>query len=279
MKLKIAATGLGGLIGSRIEYLLKNDIDFVNIRSQDVDITNRDAVTSYINQLDVDMVLHLAAMTDVDGCEVRKDDAWKINVEGTRNVFDAAQAKNIPFIYVSTGFVFDGEHPPYVEDSIPHPISYYATTKYEAEKIVSGKGMIIRIDYPYGHRTAEKNDFVHTLINMLRERKPIKGIVDQIFTPTYIDDIAAAISYLAYNFTPSVYHIVGSDSLSGIDAITLIGEVFEIDTDWVDTTTYKEFYKDKAARPRNNIMKSTRNNFVEMKSFREGLEDLKIIGL
>ncbi|KXK10823.1 MAG: dTDP-4-dehydrorhamnose reductase [Microgenomates bacterium OLB23] len=275
MKLKIATTGLSGLLGSRIHELLANEVEFIMLSQAELDITQKAAVNSYLDRIDADFLLHLAAFTNVDACETERETAWAINVEGTRNLLEAAQKKDMQFIYMSTGFVFDGTHPPYFEDSTPNPISHYGLTKYEGEKMVKDKGMIVRIDYPYGNQTLQKKDFVATIIEALQQKKPIKGIQDQIFTPTYIDDISGALLYLFHNFRPDIYHIVGADSTSGSAAIQTIGEVFNIDTRWVASTTYDEFYAQKAKRPRNNELKSKKNTFYAMKSFKQGLVDLR----
>src|SRR3989344_2611687 len=269
-KLKIAATGLSGLVGARMRALTDNEFEWIDLNESMLDITRKDEVASCIKNLNADLLLHLAAFTDVDGCENNKDRAWQINVEGTRNLFVSAQGKKIKFIYVSTGFVFDGDNPPYYEDSVPNPISHYGTTKYEGEKIVGNGGMIIRIDYPYGSTVAHKKDVVGSLLDLLKENKPIKGVVDQILTPTFIDDIAHAFVHLVANFDPSIFHLVGANSLSGYELIKTIGREFNIDTSSVLQTTYDEFYRDKARRPRNDIVKTKKNNFYPMKSFEEG---------
>lgn len=274
-RLKIAATGLNGLLGTRIRQVLGDSIEWIDLGKSYLNITERENVFACLNSVNADMLLHLAAFTDVDACEEKKEQAWQVNVEGTRNLFEAAQEKNIKFIYVSTGFVFDGDHPPYDEDSQPHPKSYYGLTKYEGEKILSGNAMIIRIDYPYGSQVLHKKDIVESLIYALGERKTIKGVIDQIMTPTYIDDIAHAFQYLAEHFDNAIFHLVGKDSLSGFDIIQTIGKVFNIDTSLVEKITYDEFYKNRAARPRNGILKTKKNTFYPMKTFEEGLEDLK----
>lgn len=272
MKLKIATTGLSGLVGTRLRELLHNEFDFIEVSQSDVNITDKEEVVTFFANTEADILLHLAAFTNVDACETDKETAWQVNVEGTRNLFDVAQEKNMKFIYMSTGFVFDGEHGPFYEDSQPNPISYYGLTKLEGEKIIADKGMIVRIDYPYGSIVEHKKDFVTTLVDALRENKPIKGITDQIFTPTYIDDIANAFRHLFNNFSTQTFHIVGSDSLSGYDVIKIIGDVYGIDTSWVGETTYDEFYRNKARRPKNNTLLSKNNTFSAMKTFREGVE-------
>src|SRR3989338_4807070 len=152
----IAATGLDGLVGSRIREVLQEKYDFVNLKEGVIDITSAESVQKCVHETQFDVFLHLAAFTNVDSAESERETAWKVNVDGTRNVFDAVRTKgakgkkSAKFIYISTGFVFDGLSGPYYEDSIPHPVCYYGETKLEGEKIVGLDGMIVRIDYPYG---------------------------------------------------------------------------------------------------------------------------------
>lgn len=275
-KTVIAASGLDGLVGTKIASLLKDDFDFVDLNVKIMDITDKEQVKDVINSYDFDIFLHLAAFTNVDASEENKPLAKKINVDGTQNIFDAVvTGKNKKMIYFSTGFVFDGKNPPFYENSKPNPISYYGQTKFEGEQIIKDKGMTIRIDYPYGGHVSYKKDILESIVNTLKEGKPLNGIVDQIFTPTHIDDIAYALKHLVNNFSPEIYHIVGADSISGYDIITTICDVFGISSEKVGKTTYDEFYKGKAPRPRNNTMKSVKNNFYTMKTFRQGLEFIK----
>ncbi|OGK16784.1 hypothetical protein A3H80_02425 [Candidatus Roizmanbacteria bacterium RIFCSPLOWO2_02_FULL_37_19] len=274
-KLIIAATGLDGLIGSRINTLLKNDFEFINIPESSMDITDKDKVNEIIGETNFDIFLHLAAYTDVDSAESKQEVVWKINVDGTKNIFEAVEEKGKKMVFISTGFVFDGEHPPYYEDSTRNPISFYGKTKYEGEKIVEGRGMIIRLDYPYGGKVSYKKDIVESIVSGLKQGKEIKGIIDQYFTPTLIDDVAYAVKYLFSNFSPKIFHIVGADSLTGYDIIHTICKVYGFNKDLIGKTTYSEFYKDKALRPKNSILKSKGNHFYTMKSFEEGLLYLK----
>lgn len=274
-KIRVAGTGLDGLVGSRIVELLKKDVDFIPLSQTFLDITDNKNTKSIVQSVDFDLFLHMAAYTNVDGAEKEKSTAWKVNVEGTQNIFDAVSQKNKPFISISTDFVFDGISAPFYEDSPPHPLSYYGLTKYEGEKIIKNKGMIIRLSYPYRSHFENKTDIVRSILHALKDKKPIKGIVDQILTFTFIDDIAYAFQYLFSHYSPEVFHIVGEDSISGYDAIQMIGKVFELNTSHVGRITYDDFYKGKAHRPKNGIIKSKKNTFYPMRNFEEGLRKMK----
>ena len=157
MKIPIIGTGLSGLVGSRIVELLSDKYQFEDISlATGIDITDKPAVLMVVQKNQADLILHLAAMTDVDRCEKDKlsgenGDAWKINVNGTQNIVDAAESFNKKVLYISTDFVFDGNADFYTEDDQPNPINWYAQTKYEGEKIVlqQPKNLVIRIAYPY----------------------------------------------------------------------------------------------------------------------------------
>ncbi len=272
--LKIALTGASSLVGSRIVELLSGDFQFIPLSQAQMDITNLNQVKSAIKEIDFDIFLHLAAYTDVDGAEKNKEIAYKINVEGTNNLFQEVYKKKKKFIYISTDFVFDGTTPPYDEESQPYPISCYGQTKYEGEKIVKGKSMIVRFSYPYRAKFEKKKDFVRTLKSLLEQGRTLSMVTDSLITPTFIDDIAYALKYLFQNFSPEIYHIVGGDSLSPYDAGKLIAKTFNFDENLILPISYKEYFKDRAKRPQYSQITSKKNSFYKMKTFEEGLKEV-----
>ncbi len=271
---KIAITGSTGLIGSRIIELLKNEFRFIEILQSDIDITNRDQTAAFIKKIEFDLLLHLAGYTDVDGAENKREITQKINVDGTKNVFDAVFKKNKQLIYISTDFVFDGQKPPYFEDSVPHPLSFYAQTKYEGEKIVGQKAMIVRLSYPYRKSFTPKRDFVRNIKLALEKQKPIQMVTDSLITPTFIDDIAFGLKHLINNYSPEIYHLVGGTNLSPYEAGRLIAKTFNLDDSLIRPTTYREYYENKAPRPQLSDIRSKKNHFLPMNGFQEGLKKL-----
>ena len=277
--LRISLTGASGLVGSRIIELLQNDFTFHPISQEQMDITDQNKVKETINSLDFDIFLHLAAYTNVDGAETNKEIAHKINVEGTKNIFEAVQNKGKKFIYISTGFIFDGTGQNYNEQSLSNPLSIYAKTKYQGEQIVNpptgGKAMIVRIEYPYRAKYDLKLDFVATIKKLLTENKKVNMVTDSMITPTFIDDIAYSLKYLFNNFSPEIFHIVGSDSLSPYDAGLKIAEIFNLNKNLINPILAEDYFRGKAQRPKNAIIKSIKNNFYKMKSFEEGLREVE----
>jgi dTDP-4-dehydrorhamnose reductase len=272
--IKIALTGADGLVGSRIIELLNKDFEFIPLPQSSMDITNKEQVDGALKNLDFDIFFHLAAYTNVPGAESNKELCFKINRDGTKNVFEAVNQKQKKFIYVSTDFVFDGINPPYDEDSTPNPVGVYAQSKFEGEK-VGNDGMIVRIAYPYRANFELKKDFFRTFKSYLENGKTLSMITDSLMTPTFIDDIAYGLKYLFNNYSPKIFHLVGSESLSPYEAALTVAEAFNFDKSLIGKTTYEEYVKGKARLPQYATIKSQKNNFYKMRSFKDGLEEIK----
>ncbi len=302
--MKIFGTGLSGLVGSRIAELLSDKYEFGFSK---VDITDREVILREIQNSNASVILHLAAKTDVDGCEEDKKidknrylikdipvhkyigsesgstaTAWKVNVIGTKNIADACLSFGKRLIYVSTDFVFDGENVSkegYKEDNLANPINWYGETKLEGEKIMCSSELsyvIARIAYPYRADFIRK-DFVRSILRNLRNGKRLNVITDHIMTPTLVDDIALALDLLIEANMSGIYHITGSQFITPYDAAFLIAEVFDLDKSLIFKTTREQYFKNRAPRPFNLSMNNQKisNLGIGMKSFEEGLKEIK----
>lgn len=272
--IKIAITGGNGLVGSRIIELLNKDFQFIDLNSKILDITNKNQVDEILKKIDFDFFLHLAAYTNVAKANEEKDLCLKINVQGTKNVFDAVKSRKKKFIYISTDFIFDGKNPPYFEDSIANPIGLYGYSKFEGEKIVKNNAMIIRISYPYRANFDKKNDFFRTFKKLLDQKQTLSLINNSLMTPTFIDDIAYGIKYLINNYSPEIFHLVGSQSYSPYQLGLIVAKKFNLDINLIKTTTYQQYIKIKPGIPQYSVIKTKKNNFLKMSNFEEGLEKI-----
>ncbi len=284
--MKILGTGLSGLVGSRIQELLKDKYQFENLSlTTGVDVTDRQKIFSLISSSTASLVLHLAAKTDVDGCQ--KDmaqstngQAWKINVEGTKNVINACSRSGKKLIYVSTDFVFDGKkEKPYSEEDTPDPINWYGQTKYEGEKLVTSSSLswvILRLAYPY-RANFQKRDFARVLIDRLKNREKVSLITDHIITPTFIDDLPYALDVLLNKESLGIVHVVGSQFISPFEAGVIIANIFGFDKNLLQKTTREDFFKNHAPRPFFLALKNDkiRKLGIKMKSFEEGVLEVK----
>lgn len=253
---KVLITGASGLVGSRVIELLKTNYQWLSPSSKELNITDQQSVTDYLNSHQFDICLHLAGYTNVDKAEIEKDICYQINVLGTRYLFQKISQKNIPFILISTDFVFNGAESQHNERSNPEPLGYYGQTKYQAEQLVKNQAMIIRLSYPYGLSSAPKLDFVRTILKILKAGENIQGITDLIITPTFLDDIAIGFKYLIDHFQPKIYHLSGPDYLSPYQAAIKIAQVFNLDQNLIKPTTSLQYFSQKAKRPKNNKITS-----------------------
>lgn len=261
-KKQIIATGISGLVGSRVAELFEDKYDFLSFSlDMGVDITDFNLLKKKFYQYpQANIALHLAAFTDVDAAWKQNEDknssCYRVNVIGSKNIAQLCAKTKKYLIYISTDFVFDGKNPPaggYVENSKPHPIEWYGKTKYWAEKEVAKSGChysILRIAYPFKAKDSPKrlepnpkSDLVRKIIAKLKTRQILKMFFDQIITPTFIDDIALAIDKCFQIKPKGIFHCVGSTGLSPYDLASLIAESFGYDKRLIKKTSLKNYLK------------------------------------
>lgn len=283
----IIGTGLSGLVGSRIVELLTPDFSFENLSLETgVDITQKDVVSSRIAASSAPWVFHFAAKTDVDGCEKEKElgvasEAWKINVGATESVVNACNQTKKNLLYISTDFVFDGTGNEYSEEDMPNPQSWYARTKYEGELRVQNmgeSGLIIRISFPYRAVNSAKKDFLHRMMESLALGRTLEAPTDQLFVPTFVDDIAAAIRLLVGKDAFGIYHVVGTEALSPFEAGKKIAKAFGYDEQLVKPVEFAAFYANRASRPFHAVLSNDKiaKFGLAMSTFDEGLRKCKV---
>jgi dTDP-4-dehydrorhamnose reductase len=178
--MSILITGGSGVLGTELKKIFP---DALTPLHYELDITDKKQVTDYIkNHDDIDLVIHTAALTHIRPCEENKSLAWKINVEGTKNLVDVFidNKKNTKFIYISTACVFDGHTGMYKESSIPYPENFYALTKligeYEVNRLP--EYLIVRTNFVSMKRWPYPQAFVDRFGTYLFARDVSKGIVD-----------------------------------------------------------------------------------------------------
>lgn len=235
---KILITGSSGMLGVDLCQELMGDYkiigtDLVTGNKKHVtsfyqgDITDKKNISGIIAKVKPDIVIHTAAWTDVDACELDGKRAYKINSEGTRNIAHACKKTGSVPIYISTDFVFDGKRKrPYKEEDRPDPINIYADSKLKGENFIRRllkKYFIIRTGWLYGRNG---KNFVDTILAKAKKEKILKIVDDQVGSPTYTKDISRAIHALLDNFfllsakryplnaKYGIYHISNAGSVS-----------------------------------------------------------------
>lgn len=300
--MKILGTGLTGLVGSRFVELFESvyEFEFINLENG-VNILDKESVFNAISSSKAPVLIHMAAKTNVDGCEldkqrdkeildfkdqtqkeeawVREQTAWAINVFGTQNVVEACQKTNKKIIYVSTDFVFNGQKKFYSEKDLPDPLNWYAKTKYEAEKLIQDSSLdyiIVRLAYPY-RAFFERNDFVRGLISKLEKREKIEMITDHVMVPTFIDDIGNALDVLIQKEENGIFHVVGSQSVTPYEAALKVAKEFDLDNSLIEKTTRRKYFVNRAPRPFCLNLKNDKIGKlgIEMSTFDKGLKEIK----
>ncbi len=200
----VLVTGAGGQVGQALRRELPNG-RFLN-HSQ-FDITNRSQIPAALSNSSA--VIHLAAMTDVDRCEEQPEMASAINGDATGTLSDAAAQLNIPVIYLSTDYVFDGNKlTAYDEGDAPSPINAYGRSKLEGEHHVAKHrdNLIVRTSWVFG----EGRNFIRSILNAADRRQSLTVVDDQSGRPTWAGDLAAALSTAVGSHLTGLIHYSGS---------------------------------------------------------------------
>ena len=268
--MKIFVTGVAGQLGHDVmnEVIrrgyegigsdLKPEYSGVQDESAVVslDITNAESVLCTITDINPDVIVHCAAWTNVDGAEdpEKKELVHRINVEGTRNIAEAAKAADAKIVYISTDYVFDGkgERPWQPDDKNYAPLNYYGQTKLEGEFAVSeatDKFFIVRIAWVFG---LNGRNFIKTIVNVGRTHNTVRVVNDQIGTPTYTYDLARLLVDMIETEKYGYYHATNEGGyISWYDFTCEIYRQMGMNTKVIPVTT-EEYGLSIAARPFNS---------------------------
>jgi dTDP-4-dehydrorhamnose reductase len=262
-KLKILITGGSGLLGKALIYegrdrfklsaiYVGRAVNVPGVHFIETDIRDRELVFSTMGVIAPDVIIHTAALTDVDFCEREKALAYEVNCRGTQNVLDAAEMIRAKLVYISTDFVFDGTRGDYKEDDLPNPVNYYGKTKLLGENIIRPRdnSLIIRTSF-YG-------------LNPRGDKKGLEGIIEKmvagekILAPTDIFSSmisANVLSQMAYELiqreAKGLYHIGKSRKMSRYEFLRSLLSVLDRPADNLIPIDYQEYSKGRdALRPR-----------------------------
>ena len=209
---------------------------------------NPSRLDDLFNQHNIAAVYCAAGATDVERCESDPDWAAAANHLGPLAL--ARAAKNVPFAFFSTDYVFDGHAGPYDEDAHANPLSIYGRSKLEGEQAILAahpNALILRTTTVYGPDPQGKN-FLYTLRRLLTEGKTMRVPTDQLATPTHVEDLASASIALLQRGHTGIFHIAGPEFLSRYDFALMACEILGLDATKIHPLTTPEL-KQKAARP------------------------------
>ena len=269
--MKLLITGASGLYGSKLSTLAAIDDYQVYSgyrRNQPAsgnplhfDVSDSNQVEEVFRKINPEVVVHAAALTDVDKCELNKELAWRINVEGTKNIAEAARTRKIFLIYISTDYVFNGETGMYKETDKPEPINYYGLTKLKAEELVrslADEYCIARTSVIYGSTPASgKINFALWVYNKLISGEQVKIVADQWNSPTLNTNLAEMTLEIARRNLQGIFNLSGSTRISRYNFAKLIAQAFNLDATLISPSTTSDFSW-IAKRPQDSSLDTTK---------------------
>ena len=288
-------TGSNGLLGQKITdlALLNSEIElFATSKGPDrhpsksgyqyfdLDICDPDQTAALIAKLRPEVIIHTAAMTNVDACENDQAACTQLNVHAVQNISSLCKQYDIHLIHLSTDFIFDGENGPYAEDAKPNPLSFYGQSKLNAEQIIQASGCraaILRTIIVYGIvNDMSRSNIVLWAKGALEKGESISVVNDQWRMPTLAEDLAACCLLAAQKEAQGVYNASGKDMMNMVELVEKVADFWKLDKNLIKPITSASLNQ-KAKRPPKTgfiLDKSIRELGYQPHSFIEGLSIL-----
>lgn len=262
---KILVTGASGLVGSQITRdLVTENFDVYScyhierpkfgIETQ-LNLTKQENIADVLQSIKPDVVIHLAAITDVDLCQTQKELARLVNAKATEILAVEASKYNSFFVYLSTDYVFDGKDNMRSETDIPNPVNFYGRTKLDGEIALSkstSSYSIIRTSTPFGLHTKKKS-FPLWVKENLESKKEIPVLVDQFTSPTFVPNLSKMLIEVAIRQLRGTIHLAGSTRISRYEFARIIADKLHLDSSLLKPTKISEM-KWIAHRPQDSSL-------------------------
>jgi len=286
MKKRVLVTGASGFLGKNLVNKLSGEFDvfgtYYSSKRQGLhhlDITDEKSVEDVFAEIKPDVVIHAAALPNVNHCEMNKPLAKRINLDGTRNIIRACRQYKAKLIFISTDYIFDGKDGPYAEDGNANPLNYYGKLKLLAEEEIKRElkdYLVVRTTNIYGYDLESKN-FVMSVLEKLRSGGQVLVAIDQYGNPTYAADFGKAVKELIMKNKSGIYNVAGPDNINRLEFAQKIAEVWGYDKSLITGKPTEELKQD-ASRPKKSgfvIDKIKRELNTKMHSTVEGLNRMK----
>ena len=285
--MRLLITGAQGMMGRDLRALAEaqgheawpTDVAQLRRDPEDrLDVTDHASLGRAFDAFRPQAVLHLAAMTQVDECEQRPHDAYRVNSVGTQNVALHCQRRELPLVYISTGSVFDGQKPtPYHEFDDPNPQSVYSRSKWQGEQIVRQlvpQHTIVRAGWMFGGGVEDKK-FVAKMIDLARRQGVLRAVDDKFGSPCYTKDFSARCLELLATGRFGTYHGANAGYCSRFEMAQAIVEFAGVTNCQVEACSSAEFPL-PAHRPRLEALDGLHARLIglpEMRGWREALRE------
>ena len=292
MKKRILITGSNGLLGQKLVDLLRKQasVDLIatargnnrlpvteGYTYASLDITVQEEVSDIFDQFKPDVVIHTAAMTNVDTCETDRDGCDVLNVNSVAYLIEACEKNGTYLCHLSTDFIFDGADGPYTEEGIANPISYYGESKLKAEQLLFTSKIrwsIARTVLVYGIvPDMSRSNIVLWVKKSLEDGKTIQVVTDQFRTPTLAEDLAMGCWLLAKDEVEGIFNISGSDFLTPYEMAVMTADYYGLDKSLLqkaDSSTFSQTAK-RPAKTGFILDKAKKVLGYSPKTFQEGI--------
>lgn len=260
---RVYIAGCGGMLGQAVRNVFQDvcltkatDIDPNESWLEYADVRDYTQMRESIVEFSPHLIINLAALTDMEQCELDPENAWLTNALGTENLALIANQLNIPFLYISTAGIFDGEQDEYNDFDTPNPASVYAKSKFAGERFVREhvpKYYVVRAGWMMGGGPRKDKKFVNKIYRQIKGGVKILNVVgDKLGTPTYTWDFAAGLTRLVESDLYGVYNQACAGSCSRFDVaeefVRQLGLGGQVEIKQVESAFFKAEYF--APRPR-----------------------------
>ncbi|SET78631.1 SDR family oxidoreductase [Hymenobacter actinosclerus] len=279
--MKILITGSNGLLGQKLVALLSRQTGVALVATSrgpnklaalypqvpfvPLDVTDAAQVMRVIEAEKPTHLIHTAALTNVDECELHQASCWSQNVTAVAHLVAACEQHQVHLVHLSTDFIFSGEIGPLAEDAAPGPVNFYGESKLAAEQLVRqsrGPWAIVRTVLVYGvAHDYSRTNLVLWVRNALRKAQPIKVVDDQLRTPTLAEDLAQGCWLVARQNAIGIYHISGAELRTPYQLALQVADYFQLNANLISRVNADTFSQ-PARRP-------LRTGFVLDKAVRE----------
>lgn len=282
--MKILVTGVKGQLGfDVVNELKKRGHETLGVDIEELDITDQAAVDRVIKTSNIDGVIHCAAWTAVDAAEDEKNysKVMSVNADGTEYIAKACKDIDVPMVYISTDYVFDGEgDKPWKVDNKRNPLNVYGLSKCKGEEAVERwlkKYFIVRIAWVFGQNG---HNFINTMLNLGKTHDKLTVVSDQIGTPTYTYDLARLLVDMIESDKYGIYHATNEGGyISWYDfTVEIMKQAGRFDKDYLNVNVSpvgSDAYPAKAKRPSNSRMDKSKlsiNGFEPLPDWKDALK-------
>jgi dTDP-4-dehydrorhamnose reductase len=287
---RILITGASGLVGYNLARNLgdmgeihvtvhQNPVDIPDVKDHPMNLLVPATVDAVIAEAEPDLLIHCAAVTDVEECERNWHLAYTVNVRSTMRFAELMRKRGKPVILISTDLVYGGERGHYRETDIASPLSSYGWTKLIAESHVaraSERNTILRAALIYGKGPGDRHGFVGWLRGALEGGEKVTLYQDEYRTPVYLGNLVSVVREVIQNRTGGLYHIAGTERINRYDLGMRFANVFDLPADRIEPGSVEDHRG--VPRPRDCSLNTDRSSAVfetEFLTVREGLRMLR----